>query len=460
MTNQINSETTTKPSSEIKSLIISNLAETYYKIYKKSGSEEADRLIKIDFLEGDRAVFYTDDKKIVITSTPLDQVFLHDLREMTGYQLLQDLFPEKPTHSLCQDILKDKILLQKVEKIIRENPGINIIPYYATEEFFDLLSELKHKDLKFSTPETVSAKNRFIRDHYNCKVGFRKLWEKTMDENSFVKIPEGFVVDDLAEGVDAAWWFYQNKKDFVMKYNRGTSGFGVVYYHCEDLPKNEREFKKHLRACHQNRIWFEENFVVEEFIDVDKEFYGGSPSIEFKINGESKYQYSCVQRLGQDSYFEGIIISKQIEEEIDVDLERVVENCMEYSESLEELGYKGIFDIDLVKDKKHNIYAVEANLRRTGGTHLYETAQFLFGRNFDNKIVAASRDNLPVSPNIKSYSDFRKIAFPFYFSREKGEGIIPVIPSFLQIGKIGYFVFGKSVARIQEIEAQLKQNLA
>lgn len=440
---------------QFKSLVISNISEVYHSTYKKAGAEEAAKRSQYDFLEAERAVFYTGDKKVVITSMPIDASYIEDIKQILGYATFQNLYPAKPSHRLSFDILKDKVLLTKVEEIIRQNPSINIIPYYATEEFFDLLTVFKQRNLKFVTPETVSMKNRFIRDHYNCKVGFRKLWEKTQDEHSFVKIPQGFIVDDLTEAIEAAWWFYQHKIDFVMKYNRGTSGLGIAFYRCQDLPHEEKKFKKYLRSRHTDRIWFEEVFVVEEFIDIDEQFYGGSPSIEFNVNDDVNHSYNCLQRLGENAYFEGILISKEAEEQSEVDFERVKENCIEFGQALADLGYRGIFDIDLVIDKKHNIYAVESNLRRTGGTHIFETARYLFGRNFQRKIVVSSRDNLPVANNIKTYSDFKKLTNHLYFSKEKGEGIIPAITSFLSIGKIGYLAFAKTQERLKQIEKAL-----
>ncbi len=445
------------PQNRFKTLIISNIAECYFRTYKKTNPERANELTQYDILEAERASFYTGDQKVVVTSLPINPDYLEDLKAILGYKTFLNLYPKNHTERICQDILKDKDLFNRLLQIIKENPEINLIPYYATEEFFDLVSTLKQKGLRFNTPETVSPKNRFIRDHYNCKVGFRKLWEKTSDDNDFVDIPEGFIVDDLPEALDATWWFYQNKKDFVIKYNRGVSGVGVVYYHCLDLPKEEKAFKKYLREKHQDRIWFEENFVVEEMIDVDKSFYGGSPSLEFKINGDVRFQYACVQRLGKDSYFEGVQISQEIEDQMDIDLERVVENCTQFGDALEEAGYRGTFDIDMVIDKKHNVYAVESNLRRTGGTHIFETAQYLFGKNFIKKTVVVSRDNLPISRKFKTYQDFKKVASKFYFSKETGEGIIPTITSFISTGKVGYIAFAKNLERIKSLEEKLEK---
>ncbi len=441
--------------SRYKSLIISNIAEAYYHTYKKLSKKDAEWNIKYDFLESERAVSYDGDKKIVITSMPLDSEYVRDLQEIVGYRDFLPISPPKPTESICSDIMNTSEFFSNVLTLIKQNPGIEIIPYVPTGEFFDLIALLKQQHVKFTTPETVLPKNRFIRDHYNCKVGFRKLWEKSNDDTNFVNIPDGFIVDDLDEAVDAAWWFTQNKKGFVMKYSRGQSGLGVVFYKYEEVPKEEKAFKDYLRSKHTDRIWFEENFVVEEYIDVDTAFYGGSPSLEFKINGELRHTYNGVQRLNKDSYFEGFIISKQIEEESGFDFERIVESCMPFGEALQELGYRGIFDVDLVIDKKHNIFAVESNLRRTGATHVFETAQYVFGKNFMDKIVVASKDNLPVSKEINTYQKFKAKASHLFFSREKGEGIIPLITSFLPTGKIAYIIFAPTLDRMGEIEKEL-----
>lgn len=439
---------------QIKTLIVSNVAETYHKTYRKSHPTDAQTRIQYDLLEAERGALYTDESKAVVTSIPMDQAYLDDMQEILGYHIT-NLYPDSPTEQISSDIVKDKTLLSTIVNIVQANPAIHIIPYYATEEFFDLLSVLKQKGLKFTTPETVASKNRFIRNHYNCKVGFRKLWERATDEHSFVNIPDGFIVDDLAEAIEAAWWFAQHKRNFVFKYNRGTSGLGIIYYLYQDLPKEESAFKKLIRSKHQDRIWFEEGFVVEEYIDVDTRIYGGSPSIEFRINGNVKHSYNCLQRLGKNSYFEGILISQEAEKMLPFDLERVVENCFDFGEALTDFGYKGIFDIDLVIDKKGNMYAVESNLRRTGGTHVFETAQHLCGRNFENHVSVISRDNLPVSPRINTYQSFKKAAGHLYFSRQKGEGIIPTITSFLKVGMVGFIAFAQSLDRVYAIEKEL-----
>ncbi|MCU0822649.1 MAG: hypothetical protein MUC95_09305, partial [Spirochaetes bacterium] len=193
-------------SDKLDSIVISNIAEAYHRIYRKK-PEEFEERIRYDFLESERALFYAQDNKAVITSSSVESQFIDDIKKILNFSKIINLYPINPTYKLCHDIIQDKNLYQRVEDIIRDNPGIDLIPYYATEEFFDLVAFLKQKDLKFTTPETVLTKNRFIRDHYNCKVGFRKLWEKVSDEHSFVKIPQGFIVDDLSEAIDASWWF-------------------------------------------------------------------------------------------------------------------------------------------------------------------------------------------------------------------------------------------------------------
>ncbi len=438
---------------KIKAIIIANIAETHYRTYRKSNPEDAKQRIEYDLLEGERGLYYTTEPKVVITSFPIEKTFLNDIKNIMRIEI-QNIYPENPTERICHNVAKEEKLLKQVIEVIQSNPGIHIIPYYATPEFFDLLSVLRQRGLKFTTPETIAPKNQFIHDHFNCKVGFRKLWEKANDENSYVKIPQGFIVDDIEEAIEAAWWFYQNKRDFVIKYNRGTSGFGVVFYHCKDLPKNEKEFKKYIKAKHTDKMWFEDSLVVEELIDIDTTQYGGSPSPEFRISDDIKHTYNSVQRLGPNSYFEGVMMSKEIENMLNFDLERAADSCLEFCEALKEFGYRGILDVDLVIDKKHNIYAVESNIRRNGGSHVYETACHLLGRNFAQHYIIASKDNLVTSKNITTYKDLRKRVNHLYYDHDKKEGVIPAINSFLKIGSFGYIVIAKNLKRMTEIEEE------
>ena len=57
------------------------------------------------------------------------------------------------------------------------------------------------------------------------------------------------------------------------------------------------------------------------------------------------------------------------------------------------MGYRGYFDIDVVVAKNSKeIYLIETNTRRTGGTHVYDIAKKLFGTKWEKKNFLISND--------------------------------------------------------------------
>jgi hypothetical protein len=440
---------------KLETIFISNIAEVYYKTYYNLPDKERKAHIEYDLIEAERALVCLGDNKAVVVSKRPDKHYIDDLCQRIGYHNLVVLSPARSTEKLNTDILEEPGLLKKVTQIVKENPGIKIVPYYPTDDFFDLLAHLRQKNLQFETPETVYRENRFIHHHHNSKVGFRTLWDKAVDADCPIKIPQGFIVDDLEEAITAARWFYYKKKDFIFKYNRGSSGVGVVFYHYKDLPKEEEAFKEYFTAQHQDRIWFEENFVVEEAIVRDESFFGGTPSIEFKINGKVQFMYICAQWINKAT-FEGIYLGKELLDPQNLAIDDLIKEGTRFGEALKELGYRGIYDVDTVIDKNRQLYAVESNMRRTGGTHVYELGRYLYGSKFIDKISLMSRENLPVKKSIDTYQKLFKIIEPILFQKEKYYGVIVVQPDSVSIGQLGYIAIAPDKEKLFELNEKLK----
>jgi 5-formaminoimidazole-4-carboxamide-1-beta-D-ribofuranosyl 5'-monophosphate synthetase len=54
------------------------------------------------------------------------------------------------------------------------------------------------------------------------------------------------------------------------------------------------------------------------------------------------------------------------------------------------LGYCGYFDLDAIVDPTGQVYVVEMNPRRTGGTHVHEMAEFLVGKAYRHQVALLS----------------------------------------------------------------------
>ncbi len=59
---------------------------------------------------------------------------------------------------------------------------------------------------------------------------------------------------------------------------------------------------------------------------------------------------------------------------------------MIFARRLQQMGYVGHFDLDTVVDDAGRVYLLEINPRRTGGTHVHEFAEHVFGADYlDNR---------------------------------------------------------------------------
>lgn len=117
-------------------------------------------------------------------------------------------------------------------------------------------------------------------------------------------------------------------------------------------------------------------------------------------------------------------------------------------------GYRGFFDIDFVYGINGRLAPLESNLRRTGGTHVYELGKRLLGESFEKKYYLVA-NNICDSPKLKgkSFSEikriFSKLLYPI---KEQKEGVILTIYSYLKMGKLGYVVIGKNKKKANKME--------
>ena len=125
------------------------------------------------------------------------------------------------------------------------------------------------------------------------------------------------------------------------------------------------------------------------------------------------------------------------------------------------MGYQGFFDIDWVVGKDHDYHPLEANLRRTGGTHAYELACRLLGEDFDEKYYVISQNKIQaLKLKGASYQTVKdKLGDLLFPINRKKEGVIVTMMNYLVKGWLGYVILAKDKKRAQEIEAQLLKKI-
>jgi glutathione synthase/RimK-type ligase-like ATP-grasp enzyme len=302
----------------------------------------------------------------------------------------------------------------------------------------------------------VEKENKFIEEYFHSKRGFRHLWEQVKDPKLKIKIPEGYITENKTEAIEAAWWFRNKNRDFVLKINRGVQGIGVLINHCADFHREHDPFVKYLVSRITDGMWEEPIIIVEEYIDPDKSIFGGSPNVEMKINrkGNVNREFACAQVLDADGKtFMGVAMNKEVESSIHI--QEAYKAAELLAAKLTEVGYRGVFDVDLVVSKRNRLYAVEANMRRTGGTHAHEFVKYLLGDDYFNHYYVHFQD---VSvPDNKKGSFFKSLE-KFAYNKQTFAGIIPVNPDMMEVGKAPILIIAPDKQTLGKILGEINED--
>lgn len=381
-------------------IIFANMAEAMEEITKDIPLE-GKKLSKIqeELSLSDRIILWGDDNKILITSTRISHLLLIKNTKNLGFINVKNIFFKKAT-DLSETIINNKNLWEEIVEIIKDNPGINLSPYSMTGSFLNLINRFKKIKLKFNVYEKPRQNAEWLIRYLDSKIGSRVEIDKIRDKN--IHTPQSFICRNKKEAIDIAKWFYKQNISCVIKTNFGESGWGTLMIKKENniswqdaLIKINREFLK-------DSIWNCSLFLVEEYILSEREISSGCPSAElFLSNKGPQITYICDQIVTMEGNFLGIALGKDIFEKKVED--KINKAAIIVGKRFWELGYRGFFDIDFVLSKKDNTpYIIETNMRRTGGTHVYDAVKTIFGEDWEQKCFCISNNQFTYGNKILS----------------------------------------------------------
>lgn len=442
---------------KISSLFIANNAEVARPLARFMDRKRREDEIFEDHALSDRLIFSVSDSTLLITPIALDREFVSDVKKILRIGQLTNLSPKQVKESVCEAIFEDKELLKKITWVIKKNPNIRILSYAGTPEFFELITYLRKKGLSFKTPELPKEGNQWVTDFIDSKSGFRQVvpllgWD-------FPQMPKGVTCLLKEDTIGWATYLLENCNGCVLKTNRGLAGAGLQIIKKDNL-KGKKPSLYVASIIESEPYWEKEPVVVEEYILPQINVCGGSPNIELKMTDRGiKPLYVCGMRITESGVFRGIELGKNAVPGFIT--QNLLRSGKKLGQFLWKLGYRGFFEIDFVYGISGKLYPVEANLRRTGGTHVYDLARRILGGDFsDNYYIAAV--NLTNSPRFykKSYSYVKETLKPYLFPKENSkEGVILIASTFLKIGKIGYVIIGKNREQVYELEGEFLTNL-
>ena len=409
---------------------VGNVAETFWPFLAIHGDELArSTMIDDEVALAERTVLWGGRDKISIAHAEIPTVgYLH---EEFGYAI-EVLYPRQMQVSLSDAVAADEDLVARLVQRSQRYGSLSVSPYATTSEFAGLVSHLRGSGCQLTMRDCVGDDHEVrIRDRFETKQEFRRLAAE-LAERHRCRVPKGLACDSFTEVPRALHGQRWESGRVIVKADDGEGGFGNIVLSADQLDGMEPADLLML-----NPLLKSGPVVVEEYIDAPE-----APSVEFFVpvrDADSvSFCYACNQVLDSQEGCMGVTLSDAHKES--PWLAPLINFGLEFGAELQRLGYAGYFDIDALATAAGEVYVLESNLRRTGGTHVFDFCQTVFGTEYSSIIYATSQtiNIVPQSPgNVLA-------ALDAILLRSNGQsGIVPVVIGQAPLGSVNIMAVGR-----------------
>ncbi len=432
---------------EIPIVAIHNNLETFFKFLSRA---EDPALFQKRKYRGDRGLFWLGDPKLLFVTAPIPGAEI--ICRRWGYPGTIAAAPSHPTHQLCQNILDEPELIERIVSHAGAGRTVQMVPYAATTEFFSLVEALRARyGLTVLLPESPAADKLWLRDYADTKSGFRSLLSQ--HTGALDAIPHSFICRDLVQAAGAVEWFLGRGRACVVKADDGESGIGHVIFWPE--PPLERSV---LQILERNPFLKGGILIVDLFIDSPQNI---SPSLEFFVPpigaGSPQITYLSQQLFSGFGRFAGVLISRNLEKAYWYPT--LKERGQKIAELLQTLGYVGHFDLDAVVDENMKPYLLEINTRRTGGTYVHEFACHTFGPDYLQRVALLSINALDSGGIVRIEELLDRLSDLLFPDYAADSGVVITVTSTLPAGEFGCILVAPDEAQIDTLNAALAERL-
>lgn len=440
---------------------ISNLSEDVWPFISEiSDTKERRHEIEENANLSDRDLFALSktEKCVAILPKMIDEQFLSYYKNLFEITSLEILTPSTHSGELSIDVMKDPRIISQL-KLLSKTSRLSLASYTSSPQFIQLVKTLKNEGIEIVTPECPEEADAWTVNFFGSKSGIRQLSQQSVNREPDLIMPNGLVSWGIVDSARIAANWYITEGGVVLKTNKGHSGAGVLIFRPNDLPLDylhcQERIMEHLS---KDNYWSKFPIIIEKYVQPATSIGGGFPNVEFKITASGRVEllYVCGMRVTKEGVFKGIEINEDILS--DQVKARIIDTGFYVGEHYKKEGYKGYFELDFIASKTGDIFVTESNVRRTGGTHVFHTAQALLGKDFMYHAYTLSNNlyTLPtVSPN--SFRDLSTLLEPILFDKTSQEGIVIISINLLTQNKFGYIIFGKTRQRALEIELKMDQ---
>jgi len=349
-----------------------------------------------DLILAEQAIFWGGEDKLVVTPHRVDPRFVADVKSAMEYRNLCVVSPASTTQSICKDIQSDANLWQTLTKTLQESESVEIIAWGATPQLYTLLERLIELGIPVSAPELPSNQNADLAQKLDSKSGFREIASKLAQAYPEVRIPVGYVCSTDDELASAAVELMRASDSILLKADKGVGGWGNMKLDRQSYVSAAPSLFNTLTR--NSGIWRTGSIVAEEYLDVMD-----SPTVDALITPDGQVQMLICGRqvLGTHLDYLGLEVGPHTySPEVMARIRKIVSII---GQELAQLGYRGWFDVDMVRTTDDAIYCVEINTRRTGVTYIWEILQ----RIDVGQSMIAYASNQTIDPKLADYGKIR-----------------------------------------------------
>jgi hypothetical protein len=436
----------TLPAADVPIVALYNNLETFYPFLKRSNDPDIFEKRKY---RGDRGLFWLGHSKLLFTTAPAPGA--REICDRWGYNQTDLLSPPSPTHQLSLDIARDPNLLQRIVDHAGPKRTIQLIPYAATQEFFELADALTRQyGLTVQLPESPHRDSLWLRNYADTKSGFRALVSYWLGDEA--PLPPGFICRNITQAAEVVTWFLDRGWPCVVKADEGESGIGHMIFD-PSAPDNGSVLKR----LQEDSFLKDDLILVEKFIPSAQ---GVSPSLEFFVpplgQGEPFVTYLSGQIFEQFGRFAGVLIGREI---IRSSWYPALEKSgLKVARELQAAGYAGAFDLDCVVDDEGKLWFLEINARRTGGTYVHEFATATFGANYLSRVVVLSSNAIHCH-GIQDASQLLAALDDLLLPKGGTRGLVVTVTSTIQAGEFGGMFIAPEETDVMALRAEVLARL-
>lgn len=385
-------------------------------------------------------LYWSGDRKIVVTRHPMEEMHVADLSAILGYEsLICRASPAgQPGYSICTDLAADDRALAQVIELLDDGPTdgpVTVEAFGATPEYSRLVASIRKRS-KRTVIDLMTQDNylEFARS-LDSKLQAREYFQAALPQCA-MRLTRALTLrngPDLLQQVQDAM---ETLGPVIVKTEFGAGGNAMA------IIEGSRSLRKTLTRILP--AGYAGDLLVEEFLGSGKNALSVSYNGTVQDDGKTFTLSAGRHFLYADKFFLGACLGVgSVPDDCAVKIRSAGEAIGQVAASI---GYRGPLNVDFIyRESDGTLFPLEINPRRALGGTLADICISLFGEGYEKAVSAVVHHSVAVHRTITTYAELRDCLLQKgWFGREtKGLVILPyMVTSLAAKSVVGLVVVG------------------